>query len=229
MSINTCSNALYIIFCFHFTFIFPATGKAFLVPKFTSFAHRLLPRRVCSIFDECFLEVLQELERAINMEPWIFGYSTVLSSSYDLPGCEAKLTSLQECNLFQKMPVIMQDALRIYHKLCEKIRKFGHTYVYLSQLKGWETNVRHWEESLSYLSSIDAVKTCDDHLGKIVFLPYLRWFEQSIASNLSFIMHNEPWIDNIDVEQQVILSGFCNIHVSSQCTVENKTFSSASW
>ena len=156
------------------------------------------------------MEVLQELERAINMEPWIFGYWTVLSSRYDLSGCEAKLTSFQECNLFQTMPLIMQDALRIYHKLCEKIRKFGHTYVYLSQLKGWETNVKHWEESLSYLSSIDAVETCDDHLGdeRIVFLPYLRQFEQRIANNLSYIMHKEPWIGNIDVEQQVIVSGF---------------------
>lgn len=144
------------------------------------------------------------------MEPWIFGYWTVLSSRYDLSGCEAKLTSFQECDLFQKMPVSMQDALRIYHKLCEKIRKFGHTYVYLSQLKGWETNVKHWEESLSYLSSIDAVETCDDHLGdeRIVFLPYLRQFEQRIANNLSCIMHKEPWIGNIDVEQQVIVSGF---------------------
>lgn len=188
------------------------------MPEFTCFAHRLLPRHVRSIFKECPVEVLQELERAINMEPWIFGYWTVLSSRYDLSGCEAKLTSFQECNLFQTMPLIMQDALHIYHKLCEKIRKFGHTYVNLQQLKGWETNVRHWEESLSYLSSIDAVETCDDHLGdeRIVFLPYLRWFEQSIANNLSFIMHNEPWIDNIDVEQQVILSGFCNIHVSGQ-------------
>lgn len=174
------------------------------MPVLLQFAHRLLPRRACSIFDDCEQKTLESLNEAIKTEPWILGYWTVLTERFGLSGCEAKLSSFEYCNLLQKMPVVMRDALRIYHSLREMTRKFGHTYVYLQQLKG-KLRVTNWEGSLSYLSSIDAVKTSEDHLGnkRHVFLPYLRRCEQGIACNLSKIISKTPWTGNIEIEEQV--------------------------
>ena len=45
-------------------------------------------------------------------------------------------------------------------------------------------------------------------MNGLSFYLTFRQFEQRIANNLSCIMHKEPWIGNIDVEQQVIVSGF---------------------
>lgn len=182
-----------------------ATGKAFLVPEFLKFAHRLFPNRVCSMFDECNLSTLESLNEAIKTEPWVVGYWTVLTRRFDLKGCEAKLTSFEECNLLQGMPIVMQDALRIYSSLCTMICKFGHTYVHLWQLKGKQTNIRNWEESLAYLSTIDAVETSKDHQGnrRIVFLPYLRGYEKNIARNLSEMMTKSPWIGDIEINEEV--------------------------
>ena len=59
---------LHVFFFFHF-FIITATGKAFTVPLFTKYAHRLFPRRVCSIFEESSKEELEELNEALNKEP----------------------------------------------------------------------------------------------------------------------------------------------------------------
>ena len=175
------------------------------MPSLLKFAHRLFPRRVCSIFDDCEQKTLESLDEAIQREPWILGYWTVMTARFGLSGCEAKLSSFEECRLLQEMPVVMQDSLRIYHSLREMTRKFGHTYVYLYQLKGKQPNVTNWEDSLSYLSTIDAVKTSEDHLGirRLVFFPYLRRCEQRIARKMSKIMRETPWTGNIEIDEQV--------------------------
>lgn len=86
------------------------------------------------------------------------------------------------------------------------ICKFGHTYVHLWQLKGKQTNIRNWEESLAYLNTIiDAVKTSKDHQGnrRIVFLPYLHGYEKNIARNLSEMMTKSQWIRDIEINEEV--------------------------
>lgn len=195
---------------------FTETGKAFSVPLFTKFAHRLFPRQVCSIFKDCSLEELESLNEAIQREPWEMGYWTILMKKYNLSGCEAKLASFAECDLLQRMPIDMQDALRIYDALSSMVRKYGHTYVYLWQLKQKQHDVTNWEKSLAYLSKIDAVKTSEDHLGdrRLVFLPYLRRFEQKIARNLADIMDKKPWMSNIEIDEEVSdTQGFLVIQV----------------
>ncbi|XP_068761068.1 DNA helicase B-like [Montipora capricornis] len=180
------------------------TGKAFAVPLFLKFVHRLLPRQVCSIFDDCDLKTLESLNEAVLREPWLFGYWTVLKTRFGLSGCEAKIESFKECNLFQGMPVVKKDSLLIYHSLCKIIKNEGHTYVHLHQLKERQRNISDWEESLAYLSEIGAVKTSEEQLGnrRLVFLPHLRWYEQNIARNLSHIMTQTPWIGNAEIDDQ---------------------------
>ena len=188
-----------------------ATGKAFAVPLFLKFVHRLLPRQVCSIFDDCDLKTLKSLNEAVLREPWLFGYWTVLKTRFGLSGCEAKKESFEECNLFQGMPVVMKDSLLIYHSLCKIIKNEGHTYVHLHQLKRRQRNISDWEESLAYLSKIGAVKTSEEQLGnrRLVFLPHLRWYEQNIARNLSHIMTQTPWIGNAEIDDQVSEKNGC--------------------
>ena len=100
----------------------------------------------------------------------------------------------------------MQDALRIYDELCNMMRKYGHTYVSLRQLKmKLASDVETWAESLAYLAEINVVKTSDDHLGegRHVFLTHIRGFEKKIARNLAEVMDNKSWVGNIEINEQV--------------------------
>ena len=135
-------------FFFHF-FIVTATGKAFTVPLFTKYAHRLFPRRVCSIFEESSKEELEELNEALNKEPWVFGYWSVLKQRFNLSSCEVKLESFEDCNLLDQMPIAKQDALHIYNALSRLLRKYGHTYVEFKMLTKELSGVRNWKKSQS--------------------------------------------------------------------------------
>ena len=72
-----------IIFIFVF---FLATGKAFLVPELTKFAHRLFPRHLKALFSSLDLKVLQDMAKALQDEPWILGYQTVMKERFGLSG-----------------------------------------------------------------------------------------------------------------------------------------------
>ena len=188
-----------------------ATGKALLVPLFTKYAHRLFPRHVCSIFDECSQEELESLSEALQNESWVFGYWTVVKSRFGLSGCEVKLQSFIDCNLLEGMPAVMQDAFQIYDVLSKMIQQDGHTYVFLHQLRRLRKlngSVTKWAESLAYLSKINVVKTAEDHLGenRHVFLTHIRSFEKKIAGNLAKIMENEPWVGDIEIDEQVSIT-----------------------
>ena len=106
------------------------------------------------------------------------------------------------------MPVVMQDALRVYDALSQMIYKDGHTYVHLMQLKGLPkvTNVTKWAESLAYLEEINVVKTSAVGDSCHVFLTHIRGFEKTIARNLTEIMANEPWVGNIEIDEQVSIA-----------------------
>lgn len=183
-----------------------ATGKAFTFPLFTKFAHRLFPQHVCLIFDECSHEELERLSEALQRESWVFGYWTVLKNRFGLKGCEVKLQSFIDCNLLQQMPLVMQDALRVYDALSRIIRKDGHTYVQLWKLKGKATNVTKWAENLAYLEEINIVKTSAAGDSRHVFLTHIRGFEKTIARNLAEIMDNEPWVGDIEIDEQVSIA-----------------------
>lgn len=104
------------------------------------------------------------------------------------------------------MPVVKQDALRIYDALSRMIRKEHHTYVLLKQLKKQLTSkVSTWEHSLAYLNEINVVATSNDQRGDEchVFLTHIRGFEKNIARNLAAVMDEEPWMHNIKIDDQV--------------------------
>lgn len=187
---------------------FAATGKAFTFPLFTRFAHRLFPHHVCSLFDERSYRELECLSEALEKESWVFGYWSVLKTRFGLKGCEAKLQSFIDCNLLQTMPVVMQDALRVYDALSRMIYKDGHTYVHLMQLKRHPKmkNVTKWEESLAYLEEINVVKTSGARDSCHVFLTHIRGYEKTIARNLAWIMDNKPWVGDIEIEEQVSIA-----------------------
>lgn len=193
---------------FFFLFV-AATGKAFTVPLFTKYAHRLFPNHVCQIFDECPQQKLEDLNVALKRESWVLGYWTILKNRFGLAGCEVKLKSFIDCDLLQGMPRSMQDALRIYDGLCNMMRKYGHTYVFLCQLKmKLASDVQTWAESLAYLAEINVVKTSENHLGegRHVFLTHIRGYEKKIAQNLAEVMENESWVGNIEIDEQVSVS-----------------------
>ena len=129
----TFNNKLSLLFYLFVT----ATGKAFLVPKFTKYAHRLFPCHAHSLFTnpKVGASKLEELNNALDSEPWVFGFQTVLKNRFNISGCEAKLSAFIECDLLRSMPVEKQGALYIYNALCAVIRKFGHTYILLRELK----------------------------------------------------------------------------------------------
>lgn len=209
----TFNNKLSLLFYFFVT----ATGKAFLVPKFTKYAHRLFPRHAHSLFTnpKVGASKLEELNNALDSEPWVFGFQTVLKNRFNISGCEAKLSAFIECDLLRSMPVEKQGALYIYNALCAVIRKFGHTYILLRELKQpryyskpycpGTYHVANWERSLTYLSEIEVVKTSgssfDDRCS--VFLPHVRGYEETIANNLSKIMTKEPWTGGIGIDEEV--------------------------
>ena len=193
-----------IIFFFHF-FILIATGKAFTVPLFTKYAHQLFPRRVCSIFEESSKEELEELNEALNKEPWVFGYWSVLKQRFNLSSCEVKLKSFEDCNLLDQMPIAKQDALHIYNALSRLLRKYGHTYVEFKMLTKELNGVRNWKKSLDYLREIDVVGTSEDHLGdnRHVFLTHVRRYEEGIARNVVAVMDEKPWTSNVEIDEKV--------------------------
>lgn len=106
------------------------------------------------------------------------------------------------------MPVVMQDALRIYDALSHMIYKDGHTYVYLMQLKEQSklTYVTKWAESLAYLKKINVVKTYETGDSCHVYLTHIRGYEKTIARNLAEMMGNEPWVGNIEIDEQVSIA-----------------------
>jgi len=189
-------------------YFFSATGKAFTFSSFTRFAHQLFPHHVCSFFDEWNCEKLECLSEALQRESWVFGYWSVLKNRFDLKGCEAKLQSFIDCNLLQAMPVVMQEVLHVYDALSHMIYKDGHTYVNLMQLKEQPkvVCVSKWAESLAYLKEINVVKTCETGGRCHVFLTHIRGYEKTIATNLAKIMGNEPWIGNIEIDEQVSIA-----------------------
>jgi len=204
---------------------FAATGKAFMFPLFTKFAHRLFPRHVCSLFDDCSQEELESLNEALEEESWVFGYWSVLKNRFGLKGCEAKLQSFIDCNLLETMPVVMQDALRVYDALSRMIYKDGHTYVHLMQLKRHKkvTDVTKWEESLAYLEEINVVGTSAARDCCHVFLTHIRGYEKTIARKLAWIMDNEPWVGDIEIDEQVsielVIFILCNSYRGSVQTL----------
>lgn len=102
----------------------------------------------------------------------------------------------------------MQEALRVYDALSHIIYKDGHTYVNLMQLKEQPkvAYVTKWEESLAYLKEINVVKTYETGGRCHVFLTHIRGYEKTIARNLTDIMGNEPWIGNIEIDEQVSIA-----------------------
>jgi len=160
------------------------------------------------LFDERSHEELESLSEALEKESWVFGYWSVLKNRFGLKGCEVKLQSFIDCNLLEKMPVIMQDALRVYDALSRMIYKDGHTYVHLMELKRHPkvTNVTKWEESLFFLEKINIVGTSAAMNCCHVFLTHIRGYEKTIARNLARIMDNEPWVGDIEIDEQVSIA-----------------------
>ncbi|PFX33712.1 DNA helicase B [Stylophora pistillata] len=194
------------------------TGKAFAVPYFTGYAHRLFPRRVCSIFEEYSLEMLEKLNEALDKEPWVFGYWRVLKERFELSSCEVKLKSFQDCNLLNQMPIAKQDALCIYNALSGLILKDGHTFVEFKMLKKMEKlkGITNWKESLDYLKEIDVVGTSENHLGdnQHVFLTHIRHYEEGIAKQVAAIMDKKPWLDNVKIDEKIFDGDVDQIHAA---------------
>ena len=188
-----------------------------MVPELTKVAHRLFPRHVNTLFSSTSLKVLQDIEQALENEPWILGYQKVLQEKFGISGCEVKLAAYINCGLLETMPVVQQDALYIYNALCKLIHKYGHTLVPLWMLKHgrWyntpftpgayrETN---WEESLTYLREIDTVKTTANAFnnGCSVFLPHIRGYEQTIVKSICKIIKKRPWVGSMEIDEKVSL------------------------
>ena len=196
-------------------FFFTATGKAFLVPRLTKYAHRLFPHHACSLFFDPKIETLKRMNAALVSEPWVFGYQTVLKNRFHITGFEAKLSGFIECDLLRDMPAEMRDALYIYNALSEVTRSLGHTFVLLRELKQPKYyrkphspgtyHVSFWERSLAYLRQIEVVETEGDDFNDRchVFLTHIRGYEKTIANNLSEIMRQESWIGNIEMKEEV--------------------------
>ena len=201
-------------YCFPF---FLATGKAFQVPELTKIAHCLFPRHAETLFSSASLEMLQEIQQALQSEPWIFGYQAVLKERFGILGLEVKLPAFINCNLLETMPVVQRDALYIYNALCKLIYKYGHTYVHLWHLKkrDWykETftpgayRVTNWQESLTYLNNINAARTVGNVYGDrcYVVLPNIQGYEQTIAQSICKIMKMRPWVGDLEIDEKVCL------------------------
>jgi len=187
------------------------------VPELTKVAHCLFPRHARTLFSSSSLEVLQDIQQALQSEPWIFGYQAVLQERFGISGLEVKLPAFINCNLLETMPVVQRDALYIYNALCKLIHKYGHTYVPLWQLKfgKWYTvpftprayHVTKWQESLTYLSKINAAKTAGNAYGDgcPVFLPNIRGYEQTIVRSICKIMKMRPWVSDVEIDEKVCL------------------------
>ena len=158
--------------------------------------------------------MLQDMAKALQDEPWILGYQTVMKERFGLSGCEVKLPSFVNCNLMEKMPPINRDALYVYNALCKDTYKYGHTYVPLWKLKRNKCyeppstprvyRVTTWEESLAYLREINVVKTAGDGDGRSVFLPHIRGYEQSIVRSICKMMRKKsPWVNNLETDEKV--------------------------
>ena len=188
-----------------------------MVPELTKVAHRLFPRHVSTLLSSTSLEALQDIEKALLSEPWILGYQTVLQEKFGIWGCEVKLSAFINCDLLVTMPVVKRDALYIYNALCKLIHKYGHTFVPLWQLKrkNWYNVpftpgaycVTNWEESLTYLREINAVKTAGNAFGNgcPVFLPHIRGYEVTIVRSICKMMENRPWVGSMEIDEKVSL------------------------
>lgn len=208
-----------IYFTDHYSFLqllLLATGKAFLVPELTKVAHRLFPRHVNTLFSSTKLKVLQDIEQALQSEPWILGYQAVLQEKFGILGCEVKLSAFINCDLLETMPVVQRDALYIYNALCKLTYKYGDTFEPVWRLKyeSWYNppftpgayRVTKWEESLAYLSEINVAKTTRNGYSKSgaqVFLPHIRGYEQTIVRSICKIMKKRPWVDNMEIDEKV--------------------------
>lgn len=186
-----------------------------MVPELTKIAHRLFPRHVKTLFLSTSLGVLQDIQQALQHEPWILGYQAVLQERFGISGCEVKLPGFINCGLLETMPVVQRDALYIYNALCKLIYKYGHTYVPMWQLKRrkWYNvpftpgayHVTNWKESLTFLREINAAKTFGDpnNEGCSVFLPHILRYEQTIVRNICKIMKMRPWVGDMEIDEKV--------------------------
>ena len=118
-----------------------------------------------------------------------------------------------DCGLLEKMDPIMKDALYLFDAATRITYQQGHTYVPWDELKHSRYYchsycprghvVTHWEEALEYLCNEDVLGKEDlQGIGRIVFFPLLRNYEEHIAESLSEIMSLDPWIvtGNLNVE-----------------------------
>lgn len=209
------SNKLLYSWIFLFVVFLSATGKAFLVPELTKVAHRLFPRHATTLFSSFKLQVLQDIAKTLESEPWVLGFQHFLQERFGMSSCEAKIPSFVNCKLMEKMPVVNRDALYIYNALCKVTHKYGHTYVPLWQLKSKKCYkppftpqvycVSTWEESLDYLKELNVVKTAGDAYGngRSVFLPHVRGYEQTIVRSICKMMKKRPWVSSLEIDEQV--------------------------
>ena len=186
-----------------------------MVPELTKIAHHLFPRHVKTLFLSTSLEVLQDIQKALQREPWILGYQAVLQERFGISGCEVKLPAFINCGLLETMPVVQRDALYIYNALCKLIYKYGHTYVPLWQLKcrNWYNvpftpgayHVTNWKEGLTFLREINAAKTYGNpsNEGCSVFLPHILRYEQTIVRSICKIMKMRPWVGDMEIDEKV--------------------------
>ena len=192
-----------------------ATGKAFLVPELTKVAHRLFPRHVKTLFSSSELTVLQDIAKALESEPWMLGYQSVMQEKFGISGCEVKISSFVNCNLMDKMPVVNRDALYVYNALCKETFKYGHTYAPFWKLKHNKSyeppftprvyRVTTWEECLTHLREIGVVKTAGDSFGdaRSVFLPHIRGYEQTIVRSICKMMKKRSWVSDMELDGKV--------------------------
>jgi len=160
------------------------------------------------------LKDLQDMAKALESEPWVLGFQTVLQERFGISGCEVKIASFVNCNLMKNMPVVNRDALYIYNALCKVIYKYGHTYVPMWKLKHNKCyeppftprvyRVTTWKDSIAYLEEMHVVKTYHDDCGNVrsVYLPRIRGYEQTIVRSICKLMKKSPWVSMTEIDEK---------------------------
>jgi len=161
------------------------------------------------------LKELQDMDKALDSEPWVLGFQTVLQERFGISGCEVKIASFVNCDLMKNMPVVNRDALYIYNALCKVIYKYGHTYVPMWKLKHNKCyeppftprvyRVTTWKDSIAYLEEMHVVKTYHDDCGNVrsVYLPRIRGYEQTIVRSICKLMKKSPWVSMTEIDEKV--------------------------
>ncbi|XP_036375605.1 DNA helicase B [Megalops cyprinoides] len=145
------------------------------------------------------LDVLGKLEEIIRTAVWKLGFKCIMTRETRLIRCEASLEALRESGLFEGIPRLQQNALRVYRKLKDHCRT-GSTYMEMNTLTeamGRKESI--WEEetweALHFLKEQEVV--AQDR--QLVALRNFYDCEADIAENLSCLLTAEPWHIDLDV------------------------------